>query len=443
MVALHQKYIFLKKNKRPLKKLYELVLGTYSFFAKNNKQASKNLFSQLKSLTFETNRNDNFTSDILLFMTLQEFRQRYQYDTKTDRLGEGGFAKVYKATDTLMKRTVALKFYHGDSEDKYGVIEELKKVTKIRHKNLVRYYDSVLLKAPTIYDPNACMQVAIIEYANAGDLNDFIKTFPSLEEIRQVVSGLLEGLNYLHEHGVIHRDIKPQNILLHKESGVWITKVADFGLAKKIEKEGHVSSKLLGTVEYMAPEQFDTKKYGIDGQLSTNLDLWALGIILFELFTGELPFGGRNDGVSHEQMMFNIMRKNVVPIFEEEEIIQPYRAMISWCLIKDAKERVQTANELIKLLNGNLNAEVVESSNSKKHAVAKPKVPLKASHKNMIFVGNVLLSPLFGLGIYFFWKNKHPNKAAEVLSLAWWSLAAWLFFILLVVIAINVKTYWL
>ena len=67
-------------------------------------------------------------------MTLQEFRQRYQYDTKTDRLGEGGFAKVYKATDTLMKRTVALKFYHGDSEDKYGVIEELKKVTKIRHK---------------------------------------------------------------------------------------------------------------------------------------------------------------------------------------------------------------------------------------------------------------------------------------------------------------------
>ena len=378
-------------------------------------------------------------------MTLQEFRQRYQYDIKTDRLGEGGFAKVYKATDTLMKRTVALKFYHGDSKDKYGVIEELKKVTKIRHKNLVRYYDSVLLHAPTVYDPNASMQVAIIEYANAGDLNDFIKTFPSLEEIKQVVGGLLEGLNYLHEHGVIHRDIKPQNILLHKEAGVWITKVADFGLAKKIEQEGHVSSKLLGTVEYMAPEQFNTQKYGINGQLSTNLDLWALGIILFELFTGELPFGGRNDGVSHEQMMFNIMHKNVVPIFEEEEIIQPYRAMISWCLLKDAKERVQTANELLKLLNGNLDAKVVESSNSKKHAVAKtkPKDTLKASHKNIIFVGNVLFSPLFGLGIYFLWKNKQPNKAIEVLSLAWWSLAAWLFFILLVVIAINAKTYWL
>ena len=139
------------------------------------------------------------------------------------------------------------------------------------------------------------------------------------------------------------------------------------------------------------------------------------------------------------------MHKNVVPIFEEEEIIQPYRAMISWCLLKDAKERVQTANELLKLLNGNLDAKVVESSNSKKHAVAKtkPKDTLKASHKNIIFVGNVLFSPLFGLGIYFLWKNKQPNKAIEVLSLAWWSLAAWLFFILLVVIAINAKTYWL
>ena len=363
-------------------------------------------------------------------MTLEEFKQRYQYDPETDRLGTGGFAKVYKAYDTLMKRPVALKFYYGDMGEKYGVLAELKKVINFKHPNLVRYYDATLLDIESAYDDRKKVQVGIMEYANGGDLNDFMKTFPNLIELKTVIRGMLEGLAYLHNKGVIHRDIKPQNILLHKdENEGWVTKIADFGLAKKID-QGMVSSKILGTMEYMAPEQFDTKRYGINNQLHTNVDLWAAGIILFEMFTGELPFGSRDEGVSHEQMMFSIMREEVRSSINE--VMPPYKTMIEWCLVKKADERVLTAEELIAVLDGK--EEVVQQLKQKRELPKDKRYErLTKGQKRMIFAGNVVLSPLLGVILYFVWQKQQPKKANEAFSLAWWSLAAWLMVLILII----------
>ena len=364
-------------------------------------------------------------------MTLKEFRQRYKYNPETDLLGEGGFAKVYRAYDTLMKRTVALKFYRGDFGHKYSVLAEIKRAMVFNHPNLIRYYDAIKIQVPSGYDASNQLQVGIMEYANSGDLNDFMKTFPSLADIKRVVGGILQGLGYLHEHGVVHRDIKPQNLLVNKEpDGTWVSKIADFGLAKKLSEQKELSSQLLGTMEYMAPEQFNPEKYGIRGILGTNIDLWGLGVILFETFTGDLPFGSRTDGDSHEQVMYNIMRKDLGEGLEDVD--QPYRSIIEWCLVKNANQRAQNAGELLALLEGK--EEVLQQVKKHTNAVNNSQISLDEDQKRLFFVGNIVLSPLLGVILFFLWKGKYPLKARQTLNLAWWSLAAWLGLLLVIVV---------
>lgn len=369
-------------------------------------------------------------------MTLQEFRQRYQYDLEKDKLGEGGFAKVFRAYDTKKKRTVALKFYAGNIGERYGLREEMQKVTDCQHTNLIEYYDLQLLTTPDAFDADAKTQVAVIEYANAGDLNDFMKSFPSMENINRVVAGILQGLAYLHEKGIVHRDIKPQNILMHKTANIWTAKIADFGLAKQLN-QGLVSSKLLGTMEYMAPEQFDVRKYGKNRQLSTNVDLWSLGGILYEMFLGELPFGGRNDGISQEQVMRNILQK---PITKQDltEVPPPYNQIIAWCLIKNAALRVQTADELLNVLNGtsHFKPDTIDT------AASTPKLyneeDFSTAEKVLLFMGNVAFSPLVSIIIHFVVKKQAPQKSRTALSIAWWSVAAWLAVLLLIVLVLII-----
>lgn len=305
-------------------------------------------------------------------MNLTEFRKHYQYDPIYDKIGEGGFAKVYKARDVYYRRDVALKFYFGSLGDRYSVQAELDKVVRLQHPNLVQYYGVETIDAPEDdwRANDGKVQVGIMEYANGGDLDDFMTTFPSMAVIQQVVREILDGLAYLHDNGIIHRDIKPQNILMHKKSrGGVVVKIADFGLARQTQDE-HQSSKLLGTVEYIAPEQLDVAKYGIDGKLSTNVDLWGLGIILAEIFTGEPPFGSRAEGVSHEQVMFNILKS--APNSHIAQVEQPYRDMIYWCLRKHAGERAKSAHELIALLEGRQAAPTFSATPPPAAATAKP-----------------------------------------------------------------------
>lgn len=381
-------------------------------------------------------------------MTLEDFRERYKYDLNKDRLGTGGFSKVYKAYDTLMKRYVALKFYYGDLGEKYDVLAELKRVTKFNQKNLIRYYDATVLSTTmdSIYSMGDSVQVGVMEYANAGDLNDFLKSYPSLTSINKVVKGILEGLAYLHQRGIIHRDIKPQNILMHKVDGEWLPKIADFGLAKRLTNESGNSSKLLGTMEYMAPEQFDTKKYGIGQGLATNVDLWSFGIILYEIFTGSLPFGGRTEGIAHEQVMFNIMRQELPDDIEIVE--EPHKTVIQRCLIKQAGQRARFAKELIDILEGRTaNADYTASTTdthtdtSNQTKTTKEVDELTTAQRRFIIIGNILLSPLLGILLFFYWKNSFPNKANQTGNIAWWSLAGWLTVLLLIVVGMILWEY--
>ncbi|MEK6478369.1 serine/threonine-protein kinase [Catalinimonas sp. 4WD22] len=284
----------------------------------------------------------------------QDFRRRFVYD-HTNLLGEGGFAKVYKAFDRQFEETVALKFYTNTDAQKYDIISEMRNSRKFTHKNIIRVHDARIVRFTNSFGITEDVQVGILEYANAGNLQDFLKSSPSKEEFKEVIKEILQGLHYLHtEKRVIHRDLSPDNILMVKERDTWIPKIADFGISKEIDMktlnmgQKKVSSELVGKMEYMAPEQFDPKKYGINQQITTNVDLWSFGVILTEVFTDKSPFGDRNTSQSPMEIMHNVLH-NPLPS-EIKEVPEPYRKMILKCLIKDAKKRVQSSLELLDIL---------------------------------------------------------------------------------------------
>lgn len=278
-----------------------------------------------------------------------DFTKRYVFDPKTDLLGKGGFSKVYKAYDSIRKRYVALKFFYGNWSDKYDVIGEINRMEDIIHPNLIRYYDATIIESVNGIGEIDRVQVGIMEFADAGDITLLLKN-KSIPLIKSVIKDVLEGLKFLHSHQIVHRDLKPKNILFAKDKlGNYVAKIADFGISKKIGFEDKTAStQLLGSVEYMAPEQFNPTKYGLDGKLTTNLDLWALGIIIYELFTQETPFGNRSTGLSNEEILSNILFNDIV--IEYNRLEEPYRTIVRRCLVKEAGNRVQHAGELLDIL---------------------------------------------------------------------------------------------
>ena len=161
--------------------------------------------------------------------------------------------------------------------------------------------------------------------------------------------------SFLHSKGIIHRDLKPQNILLLKDNtGKLTAKISDFGISKNTDSNTNSASMTIGTIEYMAPEQFSPNKYGLNGKIGTNLDLWSFGIMVHELVTNKPPFGQRNGNTTAEQIMSSILSADLPE--EIETLKEPYRTVIKKCLVSDAKLRIQNASELIQYF------ETIESS---------------------------------------------------------------------------------
>jgi len=279
-----------------------------------------------------------------------DFQQRYEFNPKTDLLGKGGFSKVYKATDTLLERTVALKFFTGTVSDKYQVLNEIKKVIRFEHPNLCKYYDVAVLTNKNVFGEMERIEVGIMEYIDAGDFKTYTRKHP--QHADKLLIDVLKGLAYLHRHGIAHRDLKPQNILIKIDEDEPISKITDFGISKLIVSDDDNSSTLLGTIEYMAPEQFNPKKYGINGRITTNLDLWSFGLLVYEAVCHESFFGSRSGGISAEQVMANILSE--ASLAKADTLPPKYREIVKRCLVKNAAERVQSALELIPLFDAKI-----------------------------------------------------------------------------------------
>jgi TPR repeat protein len=295
-----------------------------------------------------------------------KLNNRYEYNPATDLLGKGGFARVYKAQDLLLNRTVALKVFTGMGQ--YSVLEEIKKAIQLDHPNLLRFYDVLLLEQTNAVGEAEQTQVGVMELANAGDLKDFARANPGSPLLYKLLKEVLMGLEYLHSKGIIHRDLKAQNILLVKQDGQLTAKISDFGISKDTASGGQSSSMMVGTIEYMAPEQFSPAKYGIDGKIGSNLDLWSFGIMVHELLTDTTPFGSRDGETTAEQIMSQILST------EQPEGIdrlpEPYKSVVKKCLVANAKERIRKASELLLLFDVDAERES-QSSDAKTKTASK------------------------------------------------------------------------
>ncbi len=216
-----------------------------------------------------------------------KIQSRCAYDPASDLLGSGGFARVFRARDELLHRDVALKVFNVTGSQGYTVLN----------------FDVLLLEQSNALGEKEQLQIGVMEYANAGDLKQFARANPGSAQLEVLLAEVLHGLAYLHGKGIVHRDLKAQNILPVRQGGRLTAKLADFGVSKELGQAGQSSSVMVGTIEYMAPEQFSPQLYGIDGKIGPSLDLWSFGVMVHELLTGRTPFGGRDGATTTEQIM--------------------------------------------------------------------------------------------------------------------------------------------
>src|SRR5690349_17271914 len=199
----------------------------------------------------------------------------------TARIAHGGMATVYQATDTRLDREVALKVMHAelarDEEFRRRFIGEAKSVARLSHQNVVAVYDQGA-DGPFLY--------LAMEFVPGRTLKMLLRDSGRFAPATTpaIMTGVLDGLASAHASGIVHRDVKPENVLVTADGRL---KVADFGLARALSAAGHTRSGLLiGTVAYVPPEQVTGDPTGPAG------DVYSAGVMLFELLTGRLPFTG-------------------------------------------------------------------------------------------------------------------------------------------------------
>src|SRR2546423_7008020 len=239
-------------------------------------------------------------------------------------IGRGGFGEVYFATSDAGKE-LALKHIERNLEvELRGVGQCL----NLKHPNLIDLYD-------IRYDDQGDAWV-VMEYVAGASLKDTIDRNPNglpLDQVDFWFRGIVAGVAYLHDHGIVHRDLKPGNIF--EDSG--FVKIGDYGLSKFIStsrRSGQTES--VGTFHYMAPE-IGKGVYGKE------IDIYALGIVLFEMLTGRTPF----DGESSQE----IIMKHLTADPDLSGVPQPYRSIIQRALQKDPEKRFHNAAEMVALLN--------------------------------------------------------------------------------------------
>jgi len=249
-------------------------------------------------------------------------------------LGEGGMGAVYKARDRELNRPVALKTIRPELASRSSTLarfkQELLLSRQVTHKNVIRIYD--------LGDADG-VKFITMEFVEGRDLRSIIreKTKLSPQEAVEIMRQVCEGLDAAHSAGVIHRDLKPQNIMQENTGRVL---VMDFGLARTREGQGMTQTgALVGTLEYMSPEQ------ALGKELDQRSDLFAAGLILYELLTGKMPFTADSALAS----LIKRTKERAVPVSDLDNTI-PGRlsAVVSKCLEQDPALRYQTAGEMLR-----------------------------------------------------------------------------------------------
>jgi eukaryotic-like serine/threonine-protein kinase len=266
-----------------------------------------------------------------------DFGTRYRIESL---LGQGGMGRVYKAYDKELDRTVAIKVVRegaiGQADALKRFKQELVLASKISHKNILRIHDMGEV---------AGVRFISMAYIQGKDLQHVIKENPKmpLERVLKFAQQIAEALAAAHAEGVVHRDLKPQNLLIGNDDQVF---VCDFGLAKSFEESAIGMTRtgaFLGTPRYMSPEQVEGKP------ADQRADLYAFGLILYEMVTGDVPFVGES---TLKVMYQRIQEKPKSPKLINADLPNWLVRIIMRCLEKDVADRYQSAYEILADLQG-------------------------------------------------------------------------------------------
>ena len=334
----------------------------------------------------------------------------------TEKLGEGGMGIVYKAEDTKLNRDVALKMLPPhllvSEEDKSRFQREAKAAAALNHPNIAHVYE--------INEHEGTPFIAM-EYVEGKTLNHHIEKGPfKLDDAISVALQVAEGLKMAHAKDIVHRDIKSSNIILGPDNKA---KILDFGLAKT-----SMSTKLtqmgttIGTVAYMSPEQVK------GDEVDRHTDLWSLGVVLYEMIRGRLPYVAEYD----QAIFYSIQNEEPEPLTSVRTgVPMSLEWIISKLMAKDPLERYQTANDLIIDLKAvdltstgmsRVSTTKVQSTDtSKPHP--EQKIPSVEGRRKQVStkstgltIGSFLLGAL--ITFFIFW-SMYPESVKEVRKYRW------------------------
>jgi serine/threonine protein kinase/Tfp pilus assembly protein PilF len=333
------------------------------------------------------------------------FAGRYQI---IEELGKGGMGKVYRVLDKKLKEEVALKLIKPEIASDKETIErfsnELKLARKIGHRNVGRMYE-LLEEEGTHF--------ITMEYVSGEDLKSFVRRARRLDAgtAIAIAKQVAEGLAEAHRLGVIHRDLKPGNIMIDKDGNA---RIMDFGIARSLRGKGITGAGvMIGTPEYMSPEQVEGK------EADQRSDIYSLGIILYEMLTGRVPFEGDTPlaiAVKHktetprDPQLVNAQ----IPIDLSEVVLQ--------CLEKDRGKRYQSADELhLELDKIERGISTTERVKTGRKPFTSKVITVKFSLKKLLVPG-LIAAALIIAAIIVIWRAL-PHKAATPAKVAKHSIA--------------------
>jgi serine/threonine protein kinase len=273
---------------------------------------------------------------------------RYRIDR---RLGAGGMSTVFHATDSVLERSVAVKLLAEHlAEDEAFVARfrrEALSAARLQHPNVVQVFDSG-------QDPDSGRHYIVMEYVAGPSCADLLRERKRLEieETVHIVRDACHGLDYAHRAGVVHRDVKPGNLLIAEEMN--ITKLADFGIAKAAEQTRITQvGSVLGTAAYLSPEQAHGEESGPPS------DIYSLGVCAYQFLTGRLP----HEYSSLTELALKQQQDAVQPITEFRPEVPPeLDEAIRVCLERDSGSRYRSALEMAEALESGLRGEATDAT---------------------------------------------------------------------------------
>ncbi|MEN6586713.1 MAG: serine/threonine-protein kinase [Sulfuricella sp.] len=269
-------------------------------------------------------------------------------------LGQGAMGVVYRATDPLLERTVAIKTISLElSKDEFEEFEqrfyrEAKSAGRLNHPNIVTIHD---------VGNNDDIAYMAMEFLEGEELREILDAGKLLSpgRIAEIATQVADGLAFAHENGVVHRDIKPSNIMILKNG---VVKITDFGIALVPSSSRTMAGMVLGSPKYMSPEQVVGQD--VDGRS----DIFSLGVVLYEMLTGKPPFSGDNISA----IMFRILNEMpAAPGTLRPDLPEAFNYIVAKALAKHPDERYQSAGEMADDLRSYLELQVPANFNMLAH----------------------------------------------------------------------------